>query len=406
MSKLSMNEQITTLSARSVELYSKEELEIKLKEDRPLRIKLGADPSAPDIHLGHVVVLNKLREFQECGHTVVFIIGDFTGMIGDPSGRSQTRKPLTQEEIKLNALTYQEQVFSLLDPKRTEVRFNSEWCAKLAFEEVLQLTSHCTVAQLLARDDFAQRFKANQPISLMEFMYPLVQGYDSVMVQADVEIGGTDQVFNLLVGRELQKAFGQKPQVVMTFPLLEGLDGTNKMSKSLGNYVGVTEEPREVFGKIMSINDDLMWRYYSLVLGMNDQNISVMKEAVNAGEKHPKDIKDELAQQIIAKFHNKEMAKSVSQEFSRIYSRGQLPDEIPTVSISSSAISEGQMNIVSLLQEAKLVMSKSEARRLVEQGGVRVDDQKIIDPKQAVTLCDDLILKAGKRKYAQLKIIS
>ena len=289
---------VERLTARAVDLLSRAELEAKLKqateEKRPLRIKYGADPSAPDIHLGHVVGLNKLREFQEAGHTVVFIIGDFTGMIGDPSGRSQTRKPLDRAQVEANATSYQEQVFKVLDPAQTEVRFNSAWFASMHFEEVIRLSAHVTVAQLLAREDFAKRYSAQQPISLVEFLYPLIQAYDSVMVRADVELGGTDQLFNLLLGRELQKTFGQAPQVIMTLPLLEGLDGVNKMSKSLGNYIGINETPKDIFGKTMSVSDDLMWRYFSLVLCLPEPELAALRHAVQSGARHPREVKDEL----------------------------------------------------------------------------------------------------------------
>ena len=303
---MSPDEQLDLLAGNTVDLHSREELQKKLMKSAesgvPLRIKYGADPSAPDIHLGHAVGLRKLRQFQDCGHTVVFIIGDFTGMIGDPSGKSKTRKSLTREEVQANAITYQEQVFKILDRDKTELRFNGEWFHDMTFTEVIKLSAQVTVAQMLQRDDFSKRHKANEPISLVEFLYPLVQGYDSVMVEADVELGGTDQLFNLLLGRELQKVAGQEPQVVMTLPLLEGLDGVQKMSKSLNNYVGISEDPNQMFGKLMSVSDELMWRYFALVLGWTDDQVTELKSAVESGSENPRQVKDRMAQDIIGQF--------------------------------------------------------------------------------------------------------
>lgn len=389
------------LAQRSVDLVSFEELKAKLdlsaKEKRPLRIKYGADPSAPDIHLGHVVGLNKLREFQELGHIVIFLIGDFTGMIGDPSGRSQTRKPLSREQVRENAKSYEKQVFKILDPALTEMRFNSEWCFPMKFEDVVRLSTHVTVAQMLARDDFAKRYAANQPISVVEFMYPLIQAYDSVVLQADVEMGGTDQLFNMLLGRELQKVFGQPPQVVMTLPLLEGLDGVNKMSKSLGNYIGVTEAPKDVFGKVMSVSDDLMWRYFSLVLCMTEEEIKSLRQKVKNGQRHPRDIKDDLAQRVVAKFHGVEVGKRESAEFARVFSKHELPREIPNVEISAS-----RMNLAAMLVKAGLASSNSEARRLIQQGAVEIAGQKVTDPKADSDIVDGTIVRCGKRGFARI----
>jgi tyrosyl-tRNA synthetase len=382
---------LDTLTARCVDVHSREELARRLAAGKPLRVKYGADPSAPDIHLGHVVGLNKLREFQDLGHTVVFIIGDFTGMIGDPSGRSQTRKPLTREQVQANAKSYQEQVFKILDPARTETRFNSEWLSPMAFDDVIRLSAHVTVAQMLARDDFSKRYAANQPISLVEFLYPLVQAYDSVKICADVEIGGTDQLFNLLLGRELQKALGQEPQIVMTLPLLEGLDGVNKMSKSLGNYIGVAEPPKDMFGKSMSIGDELMWRYYELVLCATQEELAGLKM------KHPREAKDELARRIVARFHGEDAALAASGEFARVFSQSELPSDIPEFSIGEPTI-----GILSLLVRCKLAGSNSEARRLVEQGAVRIDDVKVSDPKSRVEPRRGMIIKSGKRGFAKL----
>jgi tyrosyl-tRNA synthetase len=401
-------EQFERLRSRAVDLVSPAELQARLEQaarsGRPLRIKYGADPSAPDIHLGHVVGLNKLREFQDAGHTVVFIIGDFTGMIGDPSGRSQTRKPLSREEVQANARSYQEQVFKILDPARTEVRFNSEWCAPLRFEDVIRLSAHVTVAQVLARDDFAKRYAAQQPIALVEMLYPLIQAYDSVMVKADLELGGTDQLFNLLLGRELQKAFGQAPQVVMTLPLLEGLDGVNKMSKSLGNYIGVGEPAREIFGKMMSVPDDLMWRYFTLVLCAPEPELAALQAAVQAGRRHPRDVKDELARRIAARFHGEAAAREASAEFARVFSQDALPNEVPDVRLAPDDLQDGRIGILKLLVKAGLAASLSEARRLVQQGAVRVADEKVTDPKALVPAVHGAILRCGKRGFARVAV--
>jgi len=386
-----MTDKVDSLTRRSVDLISREELQKKLALNRPLRVKYGADPSAPDIHLGHVVGLNKLREFQDAGHTVVFIIGDFTGMIGDPSGRSQTRKPLSKDQVQANAKSYQEQIFKILDPAHTEIHFNSTWFSPMPFDEVIRLSAHVTVAQMLARDDFSKRYAANQPISLVEFLYPLIQAYDSVMVKADVELGGTDQLFNFLLGRELQKALGQDPQVVMTLPLIEGLDGVNKMSKSLGNYIGITESPKDIFGKTMSVSDELMWRYFSLVLCLPDAEIVELKK------KHPREAKDELARRVVAKFHGDAAATAASEEFARVFSKSELPSDIPEFTIAESELGAPQ-----LLVRCKLASSNGEARRLIEQGAVRIDDQKIADVGTQVVVRPGMIIKSGKRGYARI----
>jgi tyrosyl-tRNA synthetase len=389
------------LAHRSVDLVSFDELKSKLelsaREKRPLRIKYGADPSAPDIHLGHVVGLNKLREFQEQGHVVIFLIGDFTGMIGDPSGRSQTRKPLSRDQVQANAKSYENQVFKILDPTLTEIRFNSEWCSPMKFEDVIRLSGHVTVAQMLARDDFSKRYAANQPISLVEFMYPLIQAYDSVVLKADVELGGTDQLFNMLLGRELQKAFGQQPQVVITLPLLEGLDGVNKMSKSLGNYIGITEMPKEVFGKVMSVSDDLMWRYFSLVLCMPEEEIELLRQAVQSGQRHPRDIKDELARSVVAKFHGPDAGQAESAEFARVFSKKELPSDIPVLELTAAGAT-----LIEALVKAGLAESNSEARRLIQQGAVEVGGQKITDPKARPDMPDGTIIRCGKRGFAKV----
>jgi len=383
---------LATLTARAVDVISADELRAKLALGRPLRIKYGADPSAPDIHLGHVVGLNKLREFQDAGHTVVFIIGDFTGMIGDPSGRSQTRKPLTKEQVLVNAKSYQEQVFKILDPARTEMRFNSEWLSPMTFEDVVRLSAKVTVAQMLAREDFSKRYAEQAPISLVEFLYPLVQAYDSVMVQADVEIGGTDQLFNLLLGRELQKAMGQYPQAVLTLPLLEGLDGVQKMSKSLGNYIGVNEPAQEIFGKVMSVSDDLMWRYFALVLCTPETEIASLKA------QHPRQVKDLLARRIVARFHGEEAATRASEEFARIFAKSELPTDIAEFDVP-----EAELSLPALLVRCQLAASNGEARRLVEQGAVRIDDQKVTYLKAPVAVRPGMVIKAGKRGFARIR---
>jgi tyrosyl-tRNA synthetase len=397
---MNIDEQLEFLTARHVDLFSAAELTRKLaaaaKEKRGLRIKYGADPSAPDIHLGHVVGLNKLREFQDAGHTVVFIIGDFTGMIGDPSGKSATRPALSREQVLANAESYKRQIFKVLDPEKTEVRFNSEWLGGMKFEDVIRLSAHVTVAQLLARDDFSKRYAENRPISLVEFLYPLVQAYDSVMVKADVELGGTDQLFNLLLGRELQKIFGQEPQVVMTLPLIEGLDGVQKMSKSLGNYVGVNESAKEMFGKLMSVSDELMWKYFLHILCRLPEEIKTMQAKVASGELHPRAVKDELGRCVVDRFVGAGEGQKASEEFARIFSQNELPDDMPDLKL------DGETGIIDLVVKAGFAASTSEARRLVQQGGVRINDEQISDLKAVITPVDGMILKVGKRKFSRI----
>jgi tyrosyl-tRNA synthetase len=393
-------QQLSLLTARVVDLHSRDELLKKLQRSaatgKPLRIKYGADPSAPDIHLGHSVGLRKLREFQDCGHTVVFIIGDFTGMIGDPSGKSKTRPPLTREQVAANAQSYKEQVFKILDPARTELRFNGEWFHGMTFEQVIRLSANVTVAQMLQRDDFAKRYDANQPISIVEFLYPLIQGHDSVVVEADVELGGTDQLFNLLLGRELQKIAGQEPQVVMTLPLLEGLDGVNKMSKSLNNYIGISESPKDMFGKVMSVSDDLMWRYFSLVLGWPDARVAALRSAVIRGERNPRDVKDELAQAIISYFHSEDAARAASAEFTRIFSQHALPDDMPEVTLTEPT------GLLDLLVAQGFIASKGEGRRLVQQNAIKRDDETVSDPLLVLQPASPCVLKVGKRRFLKL----
>ena len=400
---MTIDQQLELLTARHIDLFSadelKKKLEIAAKEGRGLRIKYGADPSAPDIHLGHVVGLNKLREFQDAGHTVVFIIGDFTGMIGDPSGKSATRPALSKEQVLKNAESYKKQIFKILDPEKTEVRFNSEWLGKMKFEDVIRLSAHVTVAQILARDDFSKRYADHQPISLVEFLYPLVQAYDSVMVEADVELGGTDQLFNLLLGRELQKIYGQYPQVVMTLPLIEGLDGVQKMSKSLNNYVGVNEPPKEMFGKLMSVSDELMWKYFTYVLCRKPADIEAMQAKVVAGELHPRAVKEDLARSVVDRFVGEGEGAKAAEEFARIFAQKKLPQEMLDLELPAEEI-----GLIDLVVKAGFAPSNGEARRLIQQGGVRIDDEQVKEIKAAITPVDGMILRVGKRKFARLNL--
>ncbi|KIE96226.1 putative Tyrosine--tRNA ligase [Actinobacillus pleuropneumoniae] len=382
---------------RGVEnIYSEEDLIEKLKENRPLRIKLGADPTAPDIHLGHTVVLNKLRQFQQLGHEVIFLIGDFTGMVGDPSGKNSTRPPLTREDVLRNAETYKQQLFKILDPNKTRVVFNSKWLGKLGTEGMIRLASNYTVARMLERDDFKKRFTNNQSIAIHEFIYPLLQGHDSVALEADVELGGTDQTFNLLVGRELQKSAGQKPQVAMTLPLLVGLDGEKKMSKSLGNYIGVTDAPSDMFGKVMSISDELMWDWYNLLSFRPLDEIAQLKADVAEG-KNPRDVKILLAKELIARFHDQAAADSAEQEFINRFQKGAIPDEMPEFTF------EGEIGLATLLKEAGLVASTSEAIRSAQQGGVKIDGEKVEDVRQNAQQ-GTFVYQVGKRKFARVTV--
>lgn len=382
---------------RGVEdIYSEADLIEKLKENRPLRVKLGADPTAPDIHLGHTVVLNKLRQFQNFGHEVIFLIGDFTATVGDPSGKNATRPPLSREDVLRNAETYKEQIFKILDPQKTRIVFNSEWLGELGTVGMIRLASNYTVARMLERDDFKKRFANQQSIAIHEFIYPLLQGHDSVALEADVELGGTDQTFNLLIGRELQKSAGQKPQVAMTLPLLVGLDGEKKMSKSLGNYIGVTEAPSEMFGKIMSISDELMWDWYNLLSFRPLVEIAQLKADVEAG-KNPRDVKILLAKEIIARFHNEDAANAAEQEFINRFQKGAMPDEMPEFTF------EGEMGLASLLKEAGLVPSTSEAIRAAQQGGVKIDGEKVEDVKQTAQK-GTFVYQVGKRKFARITV--
>jgi tyrosyl-tRNA synthetase len=387
----------------SVDIIDREQLRKKLEnaisKDRPLRVKAGFDPTAPDLHLGHTVLVQKLKHFQDLGHHIIFLIGDFTGLIGDPTGKSETRPQLTPEQVEANARTYKEQIFKILDPERTEVAFNSAWMQDMSSIDMVRLCAKHTVARMLERDDFRKRFKEQRPIAIHEFIYPLIQGYDSVALEADVEIGGTDQTFNLLVGRHMQKEYGQEPQVVITMPLLEGLDGVNKMSKSLGNYVGITDAPGDMFGKLMSISDDLMFRYFELLSSLSMDEIRELKEGIACGQMHPKDVKVRLAMELVARFHGEQEAVNARDSFESQFGRGEIPDDIPEYVFKEG----GKLFIPRALKEAGLVKSTGEARRLVKQGAVSIDGVKVTADE--IDMPDEgVILKIGKRRF--LKIIN
>ncbi|QOL26064.1 tyrosine--tRNA ligase [Thalassotalea sp. LPB0316] len=382
------------------EILLEDELLEKLKEGKPLKIKAGFDPTAPDLHLGHTVLINKLRQFQQLGHEVIFLIGDFTGMIGDPTGKNVTRKPLTKEDVLANAQTYKEQVFKILDPEKTTVAFNSTWMEKLGAAGMLKLASRQTVARMMERDDFKKRYNNGQAIAIHEFMYPLVQGWDSVALEADVELGGTDQKFNLLMGRELQKAEGQRPQTVLMMPLLEGLDGVQKMSKSLGNYIGITDTPNDMFGKVMSISDDLMWRYYDLLSFRPLSEIEQFKQRVADGA-NPRDIKIDLAKELIARFHDDEAAQAAHQEFINRFQKKAVPDDMPELTLTPEG---GQIAIANLLKDAGLVASTSEAMRMIKQGAAKIEGEKISDNKLVIEAGTTQVYQVGKRKFAKVTI--
>jgi tyrosyl-tRNA synthetase len=383
------------------ELLLESELVKKLEENRPLIIKAGFDPTAPDLHLGHTVLINKLKQFQDVGHRVQFLIGDFTAMIGDPTGKNVTRKPLSREAVAENAKTYQEQVFKILDPEKTEIKFNSEWMGVMSSAELIQLAAKHTVARMLERDDFHKRYKGGQAIAIHEFLYPLIQGYDSVVMKADVELGGTDQKFNLLMGRHLQEVYGQKPQVVLTMPILEGLDGVQKMSKSLNNYIGISDAPDDMFGKIMSISDDLMWRYFELLSFRPMTEIESWRKECLAGA-NPRNYKVSLGLEIVARFHGKQSAEQALANFEARFQRGALPDEMPEFKLK---IESDGLAIANLLKEAGLVSSTSEALRMIGQGAVKIDGERLEDPKMMVILGSQHVYQVGKRKFARVEII-
>lgn len=380
------------------DLLIESELVERLKSGRPLRVKAGFDPTAPDLHLGHTVLINKMRHFQELGHHILFLIGDFTGLIGDPTGKNATRPPLSREQILENAGTYEEQVFKILDPEKTEICFNSTWFDELGAAGMIRLAAQHTVARMLERDDFSKRYASGQPIAIHEFLYPLCQGYDSVAMRADVELGGTDQKFNLLVGRELQKHYGQPPQCVLMMPLLEGLDGVNKMSKSLGNYVGINESPREIFGKIMSVSDDLMWRYFELLSFMDAGGIAALKAEVAAGL-NPRDAKVQLALELVARFHSRRDADGALADFEARFRQGVLPEDLPEYALDASGVA---LSIVQVLKMTGLTGSTSEALRMIEQGGVRADGDKVVDKAACLAVGVPVVLQIGKRKFARV----
>ena len=382
------------------EIVPEKEFHKKLDEKRPLRVKLGFDPTAPDLHLGHTVILNKLKLFQDLGHQVIFLIGDFTGLVGDPSGVNETRPVLTEKEIKENAKTYERQVFKILDKKKTEIRFNSEWMNQFSPEDFIRLSSVQTVARMLERDDFSKRYSAQKPISIHEFLYPLLQGYDSVALDADIELGGTDQKFNLLLGREVQKFYGKEPQVAFTLPLLEGLDGVKKMSKSLDNYIAIEDNADEMFGKIMSISDDLMWRYFELLSFKDEEEITVIKKSQKEGS-NPRDTKFLLAEEIVNRFHGEGSGNSAKEEFQSRFQKGNNPSDIKQITIN---LDEKSITLAKVLKEAKMVPSTSEALRLIKQGAVRIEGEKILDSKHEINLNSSLLYQVGKRKFSKIKI--
>lgn len=393
-------EVLNNLLRGAEEILVKHEFVKKLEEGRPLRIKAGFDPTAPDLHLGHTVLINKLKQFQDYGHEILFLIGDFTGMIGDPTGKNVTRKPLTQDEVLANAKTYQEQIFKILDPDKTKIVFNSTWMSTMSSADLIQLAAKHTVARMLERDDFSKRYKSGQAIAIHEFLYPLIQGYDSVVMKADVELGGTDQKFNLLVGRQLQEVYGQSPQVVLTMPILEGLDGVQKMSKSLGNYIGIADAPDDMFGKVMSISDELMWRYFELLSFEKMERISSYKAACESGVENPRNVKYELAKEIVGRFHGGVSAGELAmQSFIAQFQRGAIPDDIAEITLKAGSTT---YCIANLLKDAGLTGSTSEAVRMINQGAVKVDGEKISDPKQAIPSGANHIYQVGKRKFARV----
>ncbi len=396
---MDIKDQLNLIKKGIEELITEEELIDKIKRKKVIRVKAGFDPTAPDLHLGHTVLIQKLKHFQDCGHEVYFLIGDFTGMIGDPTGKSETRKALTEEEVKKNAETYKEQIFKILDEKKTKIVFNSEWLGKLTAVDIVKLCSKYTVARMLERDDFANRYKNNIPISIHEFLYPLFQGYDSVAINADIELGGTDQKFNLLVGRHLQRYYDQEPQCILTMPILEGLDGKQKMSKSLGNYVGITESPNDMYGKLMSISDDLMIRYYELLSDISYNDFIKLKEGIKNGTIHPMEAKKKLAFEIVARFHGYSKAKEAEEFFVRVFSKKDIPDEIPTAEIT---IHEDKIWICQLLKDLKMCSSNSEARRLIKQGALKINGETVKDENFEIEKGFEGIIKLGKKRIKKV----
>ena len=399
----SIEEQVALIERGVVDCIGHEELVKKLKKSQetgvPLRVKAGFDPTAPDLHLGHTVLLQKLKHFQDLGHDVYFLIGDFTGMIGDPTGKSETRKALTREDVAVNAESYKEQVFKILDPEKTKVVFNSEWLGKLDSFDMIRLASELTVARMLEREDFKVRFREGNPISIHEFMYPLIQGYDSVALEADVELGGTDQLFNLLMGRDLQRSRGQAPQIVLTLPLLEGLDGVNKMSKSLGNYIGVSEPANDIYGKVLSASDELMFRYYDLLSDLGSDEIAVLKADMESGALHPKEIKKQLAREITARFHSTEAAKQAEENFEKVFRKGGLPDDIDEKNIKA----DEDIWLPQLLVDLEMVKSTSDGRRMIKQNAVSIDGKKVTDMKANVSPEGEILVRVGKRRFCKVQ---
>ena len=398
--KMTLSEALEQIKRGAHELLLEDELKHKLGLGRPLRVKAGFDPTAPDLHLGHTVLLNKMRQLQDLGHHALFLIGDFTGMIGDPSGKNTTRPPLSREQVVENAQSYRDQVFKVLDPEKTEIVFNSTWMDKFSAVDLIRLASTHTVARMLERDDFSKRYKGNQPIAIHEFIYPLVQGYDSVALKADIELGGTDQKFNLLMGRELQKHYAQPPQCVLTMPLLEGLDGVNKMSKSMGNYIGITDVPQEMFGKLMSISDTLMWRYLELLSFRSIREIAAWRAEVEGG-RNPRDIKVLLGLEIVARFHDKQAAEAALAEFESRFRQGVLPEDMPEISVSAP---DGSIVVPQLLKQAGLVEGTSEAMRLIQQGAVKLDGERVNDKAAVVEAGRVVVAQVGKRKFARVTV--
>jgi tyrosyl-tRNA synthetase len=400
---ISIEEQLEYIRKGAVEIIREEELVAKLKKAQktgtPLRVKAGFDPTAPDIHLGHTVLIRKMKHFQDLGHTAIFLIGDFTGMIGDPSGRSATRKQLTKEEVLANAETYKQQIFKILNPETTVIDFNNRWMSTLGSEGFIRLASRYTVARILEREEFSNRLEKQHPIAMHELLYPLVQGYDSVALQADVELGGTDQRFNLLVGRELQREYGQESQIVLTMPLLEGVDGVQKMSKSLGNYIGINEDPKDQFGKIMSISDEMMFRYYELVTDRSMAEIKVLRDEVTSGKRHPMEAKADLAVQVITDYHGPDAAQAARDEFNRVFRKREVPEDIETKKLSLVA---GPMRLTKLLAAVNLAPSNAEAQRLIESGAVHMNDQRVTDVKAELSKPGEYLFKVGKRRFLRL----
>ena len=401
-----INEQLRELKRGTEEILVEKDFIERIKSKKPLRIKVGFDPTAPDLHLGHTVIINKMRQFQEFGHEVIFLIGDFTGMIGDPSGVNQTRPVLTREEVDENAKTYKKQIYKILDKDKTRIEFNSKWMKKITSAQLIDIASKYTVARMLERDDFKQRFKSENPISVHEFLYPLVQGYDSVALEADVEMGGTDQKFNLLVGRHLQQIYGQTPQTIITLPLLEGLDGIKKMSKSADNYIALNDSPDDMFGKVMSLSDDLMWTYFDLISALRLDQIKDLKKRVKGGE-NPRDIKFILAEEIVTRFHNNSAASKAKNSFLQRFQKGQAPDEIKTVSINykDTLLDNGKVNVARLLLLAELVPSLSEGHRALKAGSIRLEGEKIENSELEIEISEKFVLSFGKRRFIKVKFI-